>query len=319
MGMTPLRTGDIIEIHMVEPPDERYEQSVRSFLSPSKKIWMWHLNLSLRGELDELDSRYYLGFLKDRMISNVTTWEHGPIGIVGHLFTAEDYRNRGACTTLMRTVIHDFLSRDGKTLIGGFKPASRSVAEKLGFRSIMKHSEVMRYDSSPDFVQEYFQPGNMSCRDSTWKDWPGISFLFTVEQGWSLRSMKHKILGPYDYEDYFLEDMWQRTKSSCMSKVLATKKHRILGYATLTLTHRPEGDSWLLDFFVHPVAVSNVETLLNAFDWPEGKIECYVEAGCREKRDTLQAQDFEEKAALRRQVKAKTVELILMQLEGKVS
>jgi hypothetical protein len=274
MGQTPLGNGDVMEVRMVKPPDQSYEQGIKSFLSLSNRIWTWHLDLSLRGEMDEFDSRYYLGFLKHRMISNVATWEHGPIGIIGHLFTAEAHRKKGACTTLMRTVIHDFLERDGKTLIRGFKPASRSIAEKLGFRSIMKHSEVMRYDSSPDFEQEYFQPSNMSCRDSTWKDWPNIGFLFTVKQGWSLKSLKHEILGPYDYEDHFLEDMRQRTKGFCISKVLGTEKQHILGYATLTLRNRSQDDSWLLDFFINPAAISHVETLLNAFDWPAGKIEC---------------------------------------------
>jgi hypothetical protein len=309
----------MMKVCMVKPPDERYEQGVRSFLSPSKRIWAWHLDLSLRGGLDDLDSRYYLGFLKHRMISNVTTWEHSPIGIVGHLSTVEDHRNKGACTTLMKTVIHDFLDRDGKTLIGGFKPASRSVAEKLGFRSITNHSEVMRYDASPSFEEDYFQPGKISCRNSTWKDWPGIEFLYTIKQGWSLRSMKHRILGPYDCEDFFLEDMWQRTRGSCVSKVLATEKEHILGYAALTLEHRFEGDFWLLDFFIHPVAVSHVETTLNAFDWPEGKVECYVEAGCLEKRDALQTQGFEEKATFRKRFKTRTIEVILMQSERGVS
>ena len=315
LGETVLTTGDMMEIFMVRPPDERFERGIRSFLSLYKRIWAWHLDLSLEGELDKLDTRYYLGFLNCKLISNVSTWEYGPLGIIGHLFTAENHRNKGACTTLMKTVVSDFLNRGGKTLIGGFKPASHALVEKLGFQSIMNHSEVMRHDSMLNFEERYFQTGKTFCRDSMWKDWPGISFLFTVKLGWNLRSAKHKILGPYDYEDHFLEDMWQRTRDSCASKVLTTEKEHILGYATLTFTHRSKSDVWLLDFFVHPVATSHVDTLLSAFDWPRGKIECYVEADCAEKRRALWAQNFEEKAVFRKQVKGKAIKVILMQLE----
>jgi hypothetical protein len=40
-----------------------------------------------------------------------------------------------------------------------------------------------------------------------------------------------------------------------------------------------------------------------------------VEADCPEKREALKAQNFEKKKTLKKQVKAKTVKVILMQLE----
>ncbi len=317
IGEAPLKNGEIMEIRMVKAPDDDHRHDITSFLAPNKKIWLWHLNMAVRGELDELYSRFYLGFLKGKIISNVSTWEYGPIGIVGHLFTVEDCRRKGACTVLMKTQIQDFLNRGGKILIGGFKPSSYPIAKNLGFKSIVNNSEVMRYDMCSDFEREYFQAKKTVCRDSMWKDWPGVSLLFTVKEGCYLRSVKHKIFGPFDYEDYFLEDMWERLKGLCMSKVLVTEKGNVVGYATLTLKHHLGGNCWLLDLFVHPAIISHVNTMLNAMHWPKGKIRCYVEANCHEKHQALLTQGFEERAVLQKRINGKILRIILMQFEAK--
>jgi len=311
----PLKTNDIMEIHVVKAPDDHYKNSIMSFLVHNKGIWLWHLNLAVQGELDELESRFYLGLLKSRIISNVSTWEYGSIGIIGHLFTAKDHRKKGACTALIKTQIEDFRKRGGQILIGGFKESSYPIVKNLGFTSIINNSEVMRYNLYLDYEKEYFQAKRVFCRDAMWKDWPSVSLLFTAKEGWRVRSMRHKIFGPFDYEDYFLEDMSERLKSLCMSKVLVTEEGSIVGYATLALKHRLSESFWLLDFFIHPASVSYADAMLEAMYWPKGKIRCYVEAECRDKHDMLLARGFQEKRILKKQIKrdGKTLNIIAME------
>ncbi len=300
---------------MVKTPDRRYERSIVSFLSCINALWRWHLNLAIRGELDDLEARFYLGLLKQRIISNVATWEHGSIGMVAHLFTARNHRRKGACTALMKAQIQDFRSRGGKVLIGGFRPASYPIARSLGFRSITDNSEVMRCDLHSSFDREYFQAKKVFCRDSMWEDWPGISLLFGVKKGWCLRSIKHKVYGAFDYEDYFLEDMKERLMGLCISKVLITEKESIVGYATLTSKYRGKGSFCLLDFFIHPAVASFTDTMLDAIDFPSGKVRCYVESGCHEKRDMLLERGFKEKV-IQKQIKGdgKKLDIIAMEL-----
>jgi len=311
-----LRTGEMLDAYSVRAPDDHYERDIRSFLPRYAPMWLWHLHLSLRGQLDELESRFYLGLLKDRIVSNVSTWKSGPIGIVGHLFTDADQRGKGACTELMKTAMDDFLSRGGKTLIGGFKLASCHIARRLGFKSVVDNCEVMRYDSAPDFVKTYFQAQKTRCRDALWKDWPGISLLYTTRDGWNLRSIKHAISGPFDYEDYFLKDMRKRLKGLCKSKVLVTERDYIVGHATLNLSEPLGRKHWLLDMFVHPASLSQLDTMLDALDWPEDNVRCYVETGLDEKRNALQARGFREKGVSERRVKGKTLRTTLMELEA---
>jgi len=296
IGEVPLKTGEKMEILMVKTPDRDYERRILSFLSYSNELWRWHLNLAVHGELDDLQARFYLGLLKDRIISNVAAWEYGLIGMVAHLFTTRNQRRKGVCTALMRAQIQDFRSRGGKILIGGFRPASYATAKSLGFRSITDNSEVMHYVVDPDFEREHFRAEKVFCRDSMWKDWPGISLLFGVKKGWRLRSMKHKVYGPFDYEDYFLKDMRERLNGSCVSKVLATEKESIVGYATLASKHHKKDSFRLLDFFIHPAFISYANTLLDAIDFPSSKVRCHVESGDHEKRNLLLKRGFKEKA-----------------------
>jgi hypothetical protein len=147
-----------------------------------------------------------------------------------------------------------------------------------------------------------------------WRDWPGISLLFGVKKGWYLRSVKHKVYGAFDYEDYFLEDMKEQSMGLCISKVLITEKESIVGYATLTSKHRGKDSFFLLDFFIHPEAASFADTMLDAIDFPHGKIKCYVESKCHEKRDMLLKRGFKEKM-IQKQIKDNGKKLDIIEME----
>jgi hypothetical protein len=314
IGETQLRMGEIMEIYMVKTPDSNYEQDIMSFLSPTNRLWRWHLDLAIHGALDELEPRFYLGLVKGRIVSNVSTWEYGSIGLVAHLLTAKEHRRTGACTASMKAQIQDFRHRSGKVLIGGFKPTSYTIAKSLGFSSIIDNSEVMHYNLDLHFKKEYFEARKVSCRDSMWKDWPGVSLLFGTQEGCCIRSMKHRIFEPFDYEDYFLGDMWERLNGLCISKVLVSEEGSVVGYATLTSKYHVKSEFWLLDFFIHPNAASCAGTMLDAMDFPPTKTRCYVESGCPEKREMLLRSGFKERT-LQEQItqNGKTLDIAVME------
>jgi predicted GNAT family acetyltransferase len=312
IGEALLKTGEAIDVRRVRTPDHYHEHEIRSLLHYNK-LWMWYLDLALGGKLDDLEARFYIGILNNNVVGNVSTWEYGPIGIVAHLYTARSYRKKGVCTALMRNMIQDFRNRGGKILIGGFRPASYPIAQSLGFKSVTDNSEVMHLEPNPYFVQDYFRAGKLSCRDLMWKDWPGVSLLFGVKEGWRLRSVKYKVFGPYDYEDYFLRDMWENQQESCKSKVLFTERGNVVGHAVLTFKYSQKGSFWLLDFFIHPASVSNIGIVLDALTIPAGKTRCYVGEDCREKLKALLDKGFREKGRKRFRLAGKPVDTILME------
>jgi hypothetical protein len=307
-----LENGRIMEVRRVMAPDRYHESHIKSLLPKYSALWMWHLNLALSGRLDDLETRFYVGVLDGKLIGNVSTWECGPIGILGHLFTAKRHREKGVCTTLTKIMFQDLSSRGGKILIGGFKPASRRIARKLGFKSLTEKSEVMYLELNRCFEQNYFHADKLWCRDLKWRDWPGVSLLFGVKEGWCMRSMKHKIFGPYDYEDCFLEDMWGMQQGLCQPKVLAAENGNVIGYAALTLKDSRRRSFWLLDFFIHPAKVSDVDILLDALTFPPGKTRCHIERDFCEKFDALLDRGFAEKTRRRFKFRGKTLDIIMM-------
>ena len=307
-----MKTGETMKIRVVKAPDRQYERRVNSFLSYNNELWLWHLNMAFRGELDELEARFYVGLLNGRMVGNVSSWEHGPLGLVAHLFTARRYRREGICTALMKAQVRDFRDRDGKMLIGGFRPTSYRIARTIGFRSIVGNSEVMHYVLDPNLERGYFKVQGVTCRDSMWKDWPGVGLLFGIKKGWRIRSMKHRIFTPFDYEDYFLEDMKERLDGSTMAKVLVNEKGNVAGYATLTFKRSPKS-FWLLDFFVHHSATPHADMMLDAIDFPKNRTRCYVESDCSEKYGMLLERGFKERTQELIRHEGRTLDTIIME------
>ncbi len=150
---TRLKTGEKMEIYVVSAPDDEHEDDVLSFLRHKGKIWLWHMKAAFRGETGRLQSRFYLGIVDGRIISNVSMWEHGSTGILAHVFTVEDQRRKGACKSLMAALMEDFLRRGGKilTLGTGYDSPPYHIYKSFGFRSMTEGSGSMRYDADPDF------------------------------------------------------------------------------------------------------------------------------------------------------------------------
>lgn len=317
LGDVPLRAGDNMEIYLVKTPDNYYRDRVLAFLGHKGEIWQWHTDLSFRGELGELETRFYIGSMGDRIIGNVSTWEQGPLGILGHVFTAKDQRRKGVFKSLLAACIQDFRRRGGKILILGTPTDApwNHVYKGFGFRSITEGSEVMRYDVDPNFERSYFQSGKLHCREPEWKDWPAVSVLYSVQGGWYVRSVNYSIFGPFDYEDKFLYDTKKIRKGKCQARVLLTERESVVGYATLTPDDRWDRKIWLLDFFLHPLSKSHAVSLLKTMLWPEEKVQCYVEADAHEKIAALSAQGFQKEAVFSKQVmqEGKAIDILVME------
>jgi hypothetical protein len=110
--------------------------------------------------------------------------------------------------------------------------------------------------------------------------------------------------------------MDERLKRSCTARVLVTEKGSIVGYSALSSRTQLKDGFWLLDFFVHPGAVSRIDGMLKAMNFPSGKVRCYAEPDRGEKRDALLRQGFAEKGHKRIKCDGKTLDLIKLELNG---
>jgi GNAT superfamily N-acetyltransferase len=99
-----------------------YEDCIRDFLEHGSE-----------GEREGLEWRFYLARADGRPVSNICTWEHRGIGILGHVYTRPEWRQKGLAKRLFALQMKDFAERDGREMYLNVMPGS--VAHRL-YRSL---------------------------------------------------------------------------------------------------------------------------------------------------------------------------------------
>jgi len=320
LGDALLKSGDIMKVIVVQAPDAEFKEAVMHFLKHKSGIWQWHMISAFEGKTGSLDSRFYIGSLNKRIISNISIWKHKGAGIVSHVFTSEDHRRKGACKGIFKLLMDNFISQGGKflTLGTGYDTPVYRIYSSFGFRMAKSSNRdgevVMQCNLDPDFERDFFSNRPVRCRDLEWKDWPALNVLFAFEEGEYIRSIHHSAFGSANYEPYFLHDLKARSEGH-QAKVLESDEESVVGYVTLKPDRRWAGNVWLLDFYVHPDFSSKARLLLESLEWPKEKVSCYVEEAS-EKIDLLQSFGFSKEAVLTKQIRkgTKDMNVVLMSM-----
>lgn len=302
---TRLKTGEEMEIGVVKAPDKEHADEITAFLGHKPGVFKWHIERSLSEPLDELETRFYVGKVEGKIITNVMIVEYHRTGILGHVFTAPDHRRKGAYSRLMGAQIEDFRRRGGGLLLlgTGYDSPPYWIYHSYGFRSVIEGSGFMRYASEENFEVEYFAPGGVKTVDVQWKDWPRLNVLSSVREGAFLRNVGLRLYGVQNFEGGFL-DFKQSLEhdTGVQAKLLESDRGAIVGYATLMPDRRWNGAVALLDLFVHPNFYSAIGLLLEAMEFPSKKVQCHADEHSVEKRAALEAAGFEQEAVLRDQI-----------------
>ena len=309
LSTVTLKSGERMEIGVVEAPDEEYASRINSFLEHKPDVFRWHIERSVREELDELETYFYIGKLGDQIITNIMTVEHLGVGILGHVFTKPEHRRKGACTSVMREQMEDFRRRGGKALyLGtGYGGAAYRIYSKFGFRSVVPGSGFMRYFAEEDFESKWFNPQEttVKVKEVQWQDWPKMTALTGVVEGDWLRSVIIPIYGPTNFEGGFLalkRELEEGKRYREVKLLESEKTGAIVGFVALADDPRWAGNVCLLDLFIHPRFCSSADPLMDALSWPDKKIQCFVEITSEEKISLLRAYGFQQEALFKRQV-----------------
>ena len=299
-----LKTGEMMEIGVVLSPDREYADGIMDLLSHKDDHWKWHIEKALKGEITGLETRFYIGQLDGQIIANVMTVEYDRTGFFGHVYTRPEHRRKHACTSVMEQQMEDFRQRGGGIMFlgTGYNSAAYWIYHSHGFRSLMEKSGFMRYSSEEDFEASHFTPGEVRIIDVDWKHWSMLSVLASVPGIESLRSVVFRVYGSEDFGEIFPEFMQSLVAGRIKVKLLESESGAVVGCAILASDDRWRGKTYILDIFAHPNFVSHYETLLNALQLPEGKIQCYVDANAPgEKIAALQQADFNREARIEKQ------------------
>ncbi len=303
-----LKSGCTMEVVRVEAPHPDLKQAILRFLEHKGPLWIPSMEEGLERGLSPLQMRFYLGRVDGEIIGNIMLIEAlpQPVGILGHVFTAPEWRRQGVCRVLMEACTEDFKVRGGRALhLGtGYESPAYWIYHSFGFRSIM-NTGAMRWFVEEDFEDRFFAPASVSVRETNWGDWPLLEALYRVTEGWFLRSVAMSQYIIAGYEGPYLE-LRRRMEKGAMKtvRVLQADGGAVVGHATLAEQPQWHGDPLLLDFFVHPNFYQQAGELLDAMELPRTrKVQCYADSAATEKMELLEGVGFSREATLGGQLK----------------
>ncbi len=291
LGEVVLKTEERMEVGVITAPDAPHAQEVKQFLGHKGGNWEWHIERCVTEALDALETRFYVGKLDGRVITNIMTVEHEGVGILGHVFTLPQQRRKGACKGVMGYQMEDFRQRAGRALyLGtGYNSHPYYIYHNFGFESVFPESGFMKYPANSDFEERYFAPTSAEPKSVEWHDWPKVTALSGIV-GWdTLRSLKWGVYGPTNMEGGFLsfKHALETEDTYDDAKLLISSGGAIVGWATVSRDTRWQPTTAVLDLFFHPNFADAVPTLLSAVTFPDVKIQCYVDSGAEKKAEAL--------------------------------
>ncbi|RKU18813.1 hypothetical protein C6501_02170 [Candidatus Poribacteria bacterium] len=296
LGNTVLKTGEQMEVGVINVPDEPHAEEIKKFLGHKPGNFKWHIDRCVTESLDALETRFYVGKIDGNVITNIMTVEHEGIGILGHVFTLPEQRRKGACKGAMAYQMEDFRQRGGHALyLGtGYNGHPYHIYHSFGFESVIPESGFMKYHVNTDFEVRYFSPVPAHPKSVEWHDWPKLTALSGIV-GWdALRSLKWSVYGPTNLESGFLsfKHALETEDAYDDAKLLISSDGAIVGWATVSRDARWRPATAVLDLFFHPNFTESVPALLSALEFPELKVQSYVDSGAEEKAAVLEAAGF---------------------------
>jgi hypothetical protein len=281
-----LPSGKAIECGVVLAPDALYEQQVTALLGHKGPSWSEHIAASLRGETDDLETRFYIATVEGSVVANIMTIERAGVGILGHVFTVPEARRQGICKTLMGAQNADFRARGGKRLVlgTGFESHPYWIYHSFGFRSLRGGFMAFSVGDGADPTSDWYDPNGAVVAPCAWRHWPGLAILASTDLSDAFRSAAWDVADIGNLEWPYVRFMQMlREEHGVQGAVLEGRNGAALGW--VTLTQMPAGycggwpGTWLLDSYAHPAAAERLTDLLAALQVPAGKTLAWVPVG----------------------------------------
>jgi len=303
-----LKTGETMDIFRVSAPDEEFRERILAFLHHKGQPWQIPMEQNLDAELEGLGQHFYIGVIGEEIVGNASSVEglERPVGILQHVFTPPARRRQGICSAIIRAYAEDFDARGGRAayLHTGYDSPAYHIYKAAGFVGYLDTGIMERFPD-PHFHEDFWAPRPVTVRDTRWADWALLDALFGIGDGWFLRSIYGRHWGRSGYEGQYVNNRKELAEGRlAQMKVLEAENGAVVGLAQLGPDPIFRGDTWLLDFFVHPNYYGEGERLLAATDLRRGaKVQCYCEPTQPEKARMLEAVGFSAETTLPRQVR----------------
>ena len=338
LGEAGLKTGERLEIGVVECPDPAWADRIVPLLGHKGEPWAHHIQAALHEPLDALETRFYVGLVDGTAITNVmivgarreasrrgsrgSESTRDGVGILGHVYTRPEHRQKGAYAALMAAQMAHTQQLGYRilTLGTGFETPPYWIYHRFGFRSIDGASGRMKWLAAPDTEARHFRPGTTTVRPMRWDDWAPLNLVAyqltepneELPRSWAFRLLKgHGSLEgsfaqlrlplPYHQSPQSLEDVRRQLTqgTELAALVLETEYGAVVGWAVLQPDELALRDGWRLDIYVHPAFRAATADLMAAVPWPDGaRVAAYTSAPDGYRAAALRAAGFRQVAEL---------------------
>lgn len=285
LGTVRLRDGRQAELLVVEAPDAGRRDEILALLAHKGPEWQVHLHEALAGRTNALETRWYLAEVQGELVANAMTVERHGVGILGHVFTREAFRQRGLCNAVLGALMEDFRSRNGRALVlgTGYESVAYRIYESFGFRSL--RGGFMEYLAEPreEFDAEWFGPGDAETVPARWEHWPLVAMLAARPAGYGLRSVAWGLRDISNLEHPYCTFMGQVMKREAAGAVAVTGAGAVVACATVTPFvpgggRDPWAETWLVDAFAHSLHTYKLEATIAGLPRLKGKHVAFVPA-----------------------------------------
>ena len=306
LGDAQLKTGETVEIGLfTSPVADEFADQLNKLLGHKGWEWVWQIGLSLKGETDALENRFYVARRGDEIISSVCTFEAGGVGILGHVWTPPEERRRGLCTRIFEKLMDEYRSRGGGLMLlgTGYDSPPYHIYRRFGFEGYYEGSGGMRYSTDDDFETKHFAAGPAKVVEPTWCAWPRVNALFAQPEPF-VKSIAYGCFFKTFAEDIYLWLLHAMGEGEPVRMKLLESESTgaVVGCAWVVPDKRFPG-VYLLDLCCHPNHPDGYAKLLGAMTWPAAKATTYVEAGLDAKAAALEAAGFEREGTLKQHLK----------------
>jgi hypothetical protein len=312
LGHVTLATGEQVDIGVVICPDVEWAERLVKFLYHKGNHWNWQTDQFLRENIG-IDTRFYVLHRGGIPLANITTAELSGVGILGHVWTNSEDREKGACTKLMNVQMKDFKSRQGRALFLGtdYDSVAYHIYARFGFSSVESGSGFMEWyaTSRSEFQATFYKKAKTTIQPIGWIHWPSSPALFLGDFPCVIRCVPLKIIGRHLTEGPLLpllRDEKKRKKQSGDPHAMVLRNEGTTAVVGLTTWdwHPLWEDTCLVDIFCHPDYWSEAGSLLKSLPLPEAeRYIAYGDIDCKHKTKVLLDDDFRQTTILKRRVR----------------
>lgn len=265
-------------------PGRKRGAALRHLLGHKGAPWLAHIDDGFAraddGRREGLDTRFFVALVDDEPVANVTLWDNGVAGLVGHVYTTPEHRGRGLAGRLFDALANDVLRRGVAVLSLNVDPDSfqqRFYASR-GFVPVEGVAGAMQWVRRAETASN----DSMEASVFRWSDWPDLNrvSLSSACCGW--RGLGLEGRGSLEYP--LLEWAFPQSGSSPGAIMVLRQAGRAVGWVSLIRPRDTMGEClWLDAAFPDDALVSarRAATTLLSGGCQEGKWEAWGRAAGR--------------------------------------